>query len=258
MKKFFIFIGEVLKLFQLPIILGFVWIWDIRPFTWLTEFEPQESILGLKGKVEENQLTPPLVGAIDVALLTFSVQVILLIAKKFIGKVLGIFLKKMSTLKASLLDIKTRRETLHIKFDLENKVNESLLVKGEYVPEISKEANKIYYQILFFLFERTDLVIDWAPRDISVEYDSFDEDKKVIQKKGEIKIPLTMLVSPNHQNEFNFKLKCALNNDRTTFTEVKVYLETNLNYIIFTMIFTKVFLSLNTVKLDKIKIVRTD
>ncbi|WP_078382322.1 hypothetical protein [Sutcliffiella halmapala] len=149
------FIIWIIKAISVPAILVLVWFFDFRPFS--SVFAKLDEILtvDLAAKVADKNIPPAIYGAIDVALLTFLYNLLMIICSKFF--------KKPAQIKIEVSDRMSSQQFIAIPFNEEMAGMQSpthINLKGEI---------EIIYGKWFFEFIGVRVSVIWDPNWLSIE-----------------------------------------------------------------------------------------
>lgn len=157
MGKIINFLKWIFQAISVPLILVLVWFYDLRPFSKVFIKLDEFLTADLAAKVAEKDIPLTIYGAIDVALLTFFYNLLMIITSKFF--------KKPAKITIEISDRKSSQQFIAIPFDEENVGMQSpthINLKGE--------IEIIYGRWLFdYIIRGVRVSVIWDPQWLSVE-----------------------------------------------------------------------------------------
>jgi len=235
------FLIYIAKKALIPIALVLVWLYDIRPLTYVDKILS----IDLTNQINEMKLPPAIIGAIDVAILTFIFTLISDVVNKFFSKPIDLTIKLKPT--------NSNADSLTVKYDqnkLENAEGEPISLK------LSGQVHK-FYKIIGFIFRGIKVKIYWHPKWISVTMNDYQSNELLNPKTkpGEIYFDILNLFSDSDDIlDLPFKLYVTANNNIKREGKVAAKIEVNSENKFICFCFNGILNSIINLKIESCKI----
>ncbi|MFE4243179.1 hypothetical protein [Peribacillus butanolivorans] len=232
------FLLYILKKALVPIALVLVWFYDIRPLTFVDEILSMDLML----KINKMNLPPAIIGAIDVAILTFFITLISDAVNKFFTKPIELTIK--------LGPSNSNADSVTIKYDPDKEEADQISVK------LSGQIYK-FYKTIKFIFRGIKVKIYWHPRFLSVTLKDYVSDEMLIVKDmpGAIYFDILNLFSDSDDIlDQPIKLYIRANSDKKREGKITAKIEVNSENKFICLCFNGILNSLIKLKIESCKI----